>query len=215
MSDYDYEYSLSLIASYAVGRGLDVGCGSGKFTIALSSMGMDMTGLDQSRQMLAIASVNSRNAGRRITYIEGDIQSIDLRDSHYDLVTAMCDVFNYVIDTDSLLSVFAKIKSSLRAGGVLVFDISSRQKLTDISSGQYVYDSEDVTYIWTNTLREDVVDMDITFFVKEGETYTRFDEYHTQRIYDIEVVRDMLVDSGYTDIQVIDRGDRYYFVAKV
>lgn len=216
MSDYDYEYSLSLIASYAVGRGLDLGCGSGKFAIALASMGMDMTGLDRSSDMLRVAMESSRKAGRHITYIEGDILDTPLGVARYDLVTAMCDVFNYVLDEGQLRETLSSIYDSLKSGGRLVFDISSRAKLAELASqGQYVYDAEDVTYIWTNTISQDLVDMDITFFVKEGETYTRFDEYHTQRIYDKQYVLDLLKSCGYIETECIDRGDRYYFIAKV
>ena len=216
MSDYDYEYSLSLIASYAVGRGLDVGCGSGKFTIALASRGMDMTGLDKSSDMLRVAMDSSRRAGKRITYLEGDILDTPLGVERYDLVTAMCDVFNYVVDEERLSEVFSSIYTSIKSGGTLIFDVSSRAKLMElVEQGQYVYDTEDLTYIWTNTLTQDVVDMDITFFVREGETYTRFDEYHTQRIYDQQYLMDMLEKCGYVEVECIDRGDRYYFIAKV
>ena len=216
MSDYDYEYSLSLIASYAVGRGLDVGCGSGKFTIALAGKRMDMTGLDRSSDKLRVARDSSRQAGKRITYIEGDILDTPLGRDRYDLVTAMCDVFNYVVADEQLLEVFLSIYTSIKSGGTLIFDVSSRAKLTDlVEQGQYVYDAEDVTYIWTNTISQDLVDMDITFFVKEGESYTRFDEYHTQRIYDKQHLLDMLKSCGYVDVECIDRGDRYYFIAKV
>ena len=216
MSDYDYEYSLSLIASYAVGRGLDVGCGSGKFTITLASRGMDMTGLDKSSDMLRVAMDSSRRAGKRITYLEGDILDTPLGVERYDLVTAMCDVFNYVVDGERLSEVFSSIYTSIKGGGTLIFDVSSRAKLMElVEQGQYVYDTEDLTYIWTNTLTQDVVDMDITFFVREGETYTRFDEYHTQRIYDQQYLMDMLEKCGYVEVECIDRGDRYYFIAKV
>ena len=131
-------------------------------------------------------------------------------------VYIVCDVFNYVVADEQLLEVFLSIYTSIKSGGTLIFDVSSRAKLTDlVEQGQYVYDAEDVTYIWTNTISQDLVDMDITFFVKEGETYTRFDEYHTQRIYDKQHLLDMLKSCGYIDVECIDRGDRYYFIAKV
>ena len=61
-ADCDYEkwsqylHKKLLGAGVAAGRGLDLGCGSGKFTRMLSRMGYGMTGIDASGEMLAAAA---------------------------------------------------------------------------------------------------------------------------------------------------------------
>jgi hypothetical protein len=79
-------------------------------------------------------------------------------------------------------------------------------------------------YVWDNYLENDIVDMNLTFFVKEEENYKRFDEEHTERAYteiDIEkiikkagfVIKGKL--NNYEEIHIDEKCERIaYILAK-
>ena len=101
---------------------------------------------------------------------------------------------------------FGRVYASLKEGGVFIFDISSEYKLRHVLAGNFFYDDgDDVTYLWTNTLKKGVVIMDLTFFAKKSDgSYRRFDERHEQRVYgEKEIVR-MLSEAGFSDIRMFD-----------
>ena len=66
------------------------------------------------------------------------------------------------------------------------------------------YDDENVVYMWQNTCENEIVDMDLTFFVKEKDLYRRFDESHEERAYTEEVVIKYLKESGFKILEVLD-----------
>ena len=46
--------------------------------------------------------------------------------------------------------------------------------------------------------------MDLTFFVKKGELYDRFDETHFQYAYSEETLKNLLVEIGFKNIKTFD-----------
>ena len=48
----------------------------------------------------------------------------------------------------------------------------------------YTYSSEDVFYTWENTFEDNILNMFLTFFVKnENNLYERFEEEHFEKAY--------------------------------
>ena len=97
----------------------------------------------------------------------------------------------------------------LKKGGVLAFDISSRDKLTRMDGAFYGEERDSVAYLWQNRMDPEtrVLAMDLTFFVEtEGGLYRRFEEHQLQRAHDVSELTAWLGESGFTDIRVY--GDR-------
>ena len=95
----------------------------------------------------------------------------------------------------------------MKDNGKFVFDVSSKYKLTQIlADNLFCEDYDDVTYIWSNTLGEDCVDMDLDFFEKiQGDTYKRIGESHRQYIHTQKDLEELLSDF---DVKVYD-GETY------
>jgi SAM-dependent methyltransferase len=55
---------------------LDLGCGTGRITLALAGSGLEVTGLDLSPEMLARA--RSKDTEHKVEWIQGDARSFDL-----------------------------------------------------------------------------------------------------------------------------------------
>lgn len=64
---------------------LDAGCGTGQSTIALIAVAQQITGVDVSQEMLALARLH--NTSPTVTYIQAPAESIPLPDASVDLVT--------------------------------------------------------------------------------------------------------------------------------
>lgn len=65
---------------------LDVGCGTGFFSLQLAALGHRATGLDVAEEMLARAREKAAAAGLAATYLAGDAENLPFADGSFDLV---------------------------------------------------------------------------------------------------------------------------------
>lgn len=221
MQDFDYLRYLELIEKYVKGDGVDLCCGSGTITIALSKLSHKMIGVDFSSQMLSIANQKAFNEGEEILWIQQKSQNFDAK-KEVDFVTCVCDGINYISIKD-FEKLIVKLDSYLKKGGFFIFDISSEYKLRNILGNNFFFeDLEELTYLWQNKLTKDKITMDITFFVSDkDDKYTRYDEYHTQYIHKKEDVLSLLnkkykvkMFDGETFKSIKDNSSRIIFVCE-
>ena len=100
------------------------------------------------------------------------------------MITCALDSTNYILDNQDLIKYFSSVKNHLKDDGLFIFDINSYYKLSEVlGNNLYNYDDGEVVYIWENEFKDDIVDMYLTFFVKRGQMYERFDEHHRERAY--------------------------------
>ena len=118
-----------------------------------------------------------------------------------DMAVCVNDGTNY-IPPQHLVEFFQAVKANLKAGAPFVFDVSSPHKLQNVVANNVFYvDDKDKTLLWTNTLGENTVTMNLTMFTKCGQNYTRSDENHTQYIHTQSFVQDCLAQAGFTLVQ--------------
>ena len=228
--DVDYEkwadYIENLFDLLGVNPSLvcDVACGTGNITIPLARRGYDMTGVDVSESMLNIA--REKSEGLNILYLNQSMTKIDLYGT-MGAFLCMIDGVNYCLSPKSLLAFFTKIKSCfMDEGAPFIFDISSEYKLKKIiGSNTFVHAGKDVFYTWQNRYIESksLSDMFLTFFVKEGTSYRRFEERHLQRAWKTEELVHLLQKAGFEKIDTFGelsfdkpkkREERIVFVAR-
>ena len=91
------------------GRVLDVGCGSGRFSVLLAQRGWDAVGLDFAPEMVSLAQRRAASAGvtDRCSFLQEDFLTWD-SPSPFDLALAI-GVFDYVADPDPLLAKLAQV----------------------------------------------------------------------------------------------------------
>lgn len=202
------EFAVNAVKGYY--RGADVGCGSGAVTIALASE-HDVVAIDSSEEMLMAASEKFKRMGLRIPVIKQSAEAFKLP-READFVTAICDVVNYLPSPEKF---FSSAYGNLRSGGVLVFDISSESKLRKtIGDNVFTETKDDVTYIWENCLTPRYVDMTVTFFIPTGNgQYVKAVDCQRQYIYGKDYLTELLEKTGFK-VQITDKGDRIFFVAK-
>jgi ubiquinone/menaquinone biosynthesis C-methylase UbiE len=185
---------------------LDLACGTGNMTEKLAKNFKSTWAVDMSSQMLTEAETKLRASNIKSRFVCQDICCLKLNNK-FDLITCCLDSTNYILDEEDLERYFSGVFSHLRDNGIFIFDINSYYKLTSIlGNNTFTFDNEEVVYIWENYLEEDVVQMNLTFFVGEGALYRRFDEEHFERAYMEEFLDKLLSRIGF---KIIDKLNNY------
>ncbi len=92
---------------------LDVGCGAGLLAEPLARLGAQVTGIDASFDVIAVAQEHSQRMGLAIDYRAGDVQELK---GQFDLITCM-EVIEHVADAAAFVKAVAR---RLAPGGLLV-----------------------------------------------------------------------------------------------
>lgn len=202
MKDVDYDLWADYIRSFLPKEKLsvaDCACGTGELTIRLAKQGHFLTGIDSSSDMLEIASEKARSLGLKIPFVRQDIRRFEIH-KNVDAVICTCDGVNYLTGKEEVRSFFKAAYNALKANGLLLFDISSRYKLSSIlGNNTFAQDENGLVYIWQNVYDADkkLIEMSLTFFSKKDELYERSSETHIQRAHSVTEIRHLLDDSGF------------------
>lgn len=206
----------------------DLGCGTGKLSVHLFQQGYTVTGVDLSEDMLMIAQSKWERPSPKVRFLCQDLRELVLPEP-CDLAISFCDSLSYILEEDGLRAAFARVRQNLKPGGCFLFDVHSEYKLREKLGNNVFYEvGDDVTYLWQSRYdaQTSQVEYDITFFAledEEDELYRRFQEWHVQRAYPVDVVRGMLLESGFTTVEVYadfawdvptETSERLFFVAR-
>ena len=202
---------------------LDIACGTGNLTLRLARNFKESFAVDLSEDMLREAFDKLKKEKIKCKIICQDMSELSLN-RKFDLITSALDSTNYIIEEDKLLNYFIKVKDHLNEDGLFIFDINSYYKLSNILGNNiYTYSEEDVFYTWENVFEDDLLSMYLTFFVKRGDLYERFEEEHLERAYTEEVIESKLKNAGlkvigkfegYTESQVNDKTERIVYIVR-
>lgn len=202
---------------------LDLACGTGNVTIRLAKHFKSIYAVDLSDDMLREAFDKFKSNRIKGKIICQDMAELSLN-RQFDLITSVLDSTNYIIDSEKLEDYFKGIYNHLNEDGIVIFDINSYYKLSEVLGNNiYTYSEEEVFYTWENTFEEGLLSMFLTFFVKKGELYERFEEEHLERAYtEIEIekylekanLKVIAKYDGYTSNGVQADSERIVYVAK-
>ena len=183
---------------------LDLACGTGNITQYVGKSFRQVWGVDLSSEMLSEAENKLKNTGIRAKLIQQNICSLNLN-KKFDLITCCLDSTNYITSGEDLERYFQGVYNHLNSNGMFVFDINSYYKISEVLGNNiFHFDNDDVVYIWDNEFNNEIVDMFITFFIKSGELYERFDEEHRERAYKENQLEALLDKTGFTIIKKLD-----------
>ncbi|CAM3113689.1 class I SAM-dependent methyltransferase [Filibacter tadaridae] len=205
MTDIPYEAYVDILDGAAAGiegkRILDIGCGTGLLSVKLAKRGADVTGIDLSTDMLAVARERATSLSLPIQFVQQPMQELE-GFSGFDVAVIAIDSLNYVLDRADVLATFKHVHKALSVGGSLVFDVHSLFKIDEIfMEGPFTFDNNRIAYIW-ETDEGDVphsVYSELAFFVREESgLYRRFDEIHTQRTFEVNSYVELLREAGFS-----------------
>ncbi|WP_344108098.1 class I SAM-dependent DNA methyltransferase [Nocardiopsis rhodophaea] len=104
-------------------RLLDLGCGTGKSSVVFNDLGYQTTGVDISPAMIKIAREKKEMSS--IDFVVGDLCDLPDFPEMFDAATAAGEQFHYLDDAAALRSALWSVRSRLRPGGLLVFELNT------------------------------------------------------------------------------------------
>lgn len=233
MGDVNYkaraEYLISLFERYRqrykTKTLLDLACGSGSLTLELAKRGIDVIGVDGSEEMLMAAQDKSDKAGIPLMLLCQDMRELDLYGTVNGAVCTL-DSLNHLCRTSELAEVFKRLFLFIESGGLFVFDVNTIYKHRNVlGDNSFVFEEDDFFCVWRNRLidRTAEVDMQLDFFVDEGDSYARLTDSLRERAYSKRTLCRLLSDTGFetlavyddmTTVPVKDDSERMVFVTK-
>lgn len=231
MEDIDYEAWCDFYEKCFAKNGiqpkkvLDLACGTGSITVPLAKRGYALTGLDLSSEMLALAQSKSDEAKTKIRFSEQNIASF-YAGKDFDAIICSFDGVNYLTSQKDAEACFACVSETLSDDGLFIFDVSTPYKYENIlADNAFVYEYDDLFLSWQNYFngKTGICDFYLTFFIKNGNVWKRFDETQKQRRYDLDLLQKMLSDAGLTVTETVsdidfspmtETSDRCFFICK-
>lgn len=107
---------------------LDVGTGTGRAALLLARGGAQVTGVDASEQMLAVARERARTEGLNITFAVGDAHALDFPDRAFDVAVSL-RVLMHSPQWRHSLAELCRV-----AGRLVIFDYPSSRSIALVQS---------------------------------------------------------------------------------
>lgn len=203
---------------------LDLACGTGNVGVRVGKYFKNMYAVDLSNDMLNIAFEKFKQNKIKAKVICQDMSELSLNHK-FNLITSVLDSTNYITEEEDLFNYFKSVYDHLKDDGLFIFDINSYYKLSEIMGNNiYTYSSEDVFYTWENTFEDNILNMFLTFFVKnENNLYERFEEEHFEKAYKEKDIEDILNEigfnilgkfCGYSDLKPDNNSERILYVLR-
>ncbi len=178
-------------AGIDAGLVVDLGCGNGVTSRALSDAGYDVLGIDRSAAMLALARRTAPGARfRRGSFLDTDLPPCRA-------VAAVGEVFNYT--RRNLDPVFRRVHRALEPGGLFVFDLAGPGRVAGREPARYWAEGED----WAILVEVDedrgqrLLTRRMTTFRRSGRGWRRDAETHSQRLHAASEVAGRLRERGF------------------
>ena len=116
----------------------DIGCGAGRTTVALAEIGLRVTGIDISRQMVAAAVEQARFAGvaERTDFHVMDAMSLALSDDQFDVVFFTYNGIELLPGRAGKLRAIGEFARILKPDGLLIFCVHSPFAINPFIAGR-------------------------------------------------------------------------------
>jgi ubiquinone/menaquinone biosynthesis C-methylase UbiE len=102
-------------------RVLDLGCGTGRFTIELTRRGFSMLGLDITDEMIEFAQKNTKKANVNIKFIKGNMRDFRLT-KKIGIIWARGSIGD-ILNLNDVKRAFKNIRNNLLKKGIFIFDV--------------------------------------------------------------------------------------------
>jgi ubiquinone biosynthesis O-methyltransferase len=161
---------------------LDVGCGTGNFSIKLAKSGCHVTGIDVSEEMLLFARAKASEQNIKIHFLNMDAQNLQFPDNEFDMVISMAAI-EFINDIPKALEEIFRV---VKVGGqVLIGTINGDSDWGKLYKSEEVSKNSVFQYANFKTL-DDIKELKPKNILKTGEClfispFADEDEFNIER----------------------------------
>ena len=206
---------------------LDLAAGTGSMTIELAKRGYDMTAVDLSGDMLALAADRIAEEGLTgILLLEQDMTEFELYGT-VDAVVCCLDSINHLTRRGELGRCFSLVHNYLNPDGLFLFDVNTPCKFANVyGENDYILDAEGAVCCWRNfyDAESGICQFDLSIFTEnEDGSYSRTDTLQEERCYTKEQLTRALKKAGFDVLGFFadynftpagEKDDRWYIAAR-
>lgn len=183
---------------------IDLACGTGSVTAALCRLGYDVTGVDISEEMLALAQRRAPAA----LLLHQDMRSLDLYGTYGGAVCCL-DSVNYLPSYDDFKRTLSRLHNFLDPGALFIFDINTEKRFREkYGKNDFILESKNGLIAWSCDYKPRLKKCDfyLSCFIPDGDgKYIRRDEEQTEYVYKDAEIRRLSEETGYETVAALDR----------
>lgn len=184
---------------------LDIGCGTGGFSLEFAKQGIDVIGVDPSANMLSVAVEKAKREELDILFLNQCGEELDLFGT-VDGAVSCLDTVNHIIDKRTLQSFFNRVSLFLEPQRLFIFDVNTLYKHECVlGNNTFVYENDKVYCVWKNYFdrKNKITDISLDFFSNSNGIYQRSSEEFSERVYSREEIKKMLNKAGFKLIALL------------
>ena len=182
---------------------LDIACGTGNLTLPLAQLGYQVSGLDVSPEMLALAQEKGAAKGLKIPFLCHDMRQAYPHEP-VEGITCFYGGLNFLTTSEALRQALAAAYAALLPGGLLAFDQFSESKMRATFNGLKVADFGDF-YVSTRSRCDAAGQIvhSVTYFLPEADgRYRREEELQRLRLHPLPEIQRLLAETGFSLLAV-------------
>lgn len=201
---YLLHFASTLSTNGRLPRILDMGCGTGHLARKFLEAGYEVTGLDLSSAMLALAKARCLPFvhGGKASFVQADLTCFDPL-GPFDMALSTYNVFNHLTETQ-LAGTFRNLGRSIAPRGTIIFDYQTRFGLKEWATQEHI------------PLSQGSVETEGRFEESTGSAWMRvkgsvdggaFDETIFNHTVSLKKLRDLLENEGWQSVRIarVDR----------
>lgn len=182
---------------------VDLACGTGSVAIRLAKLGMQVTAVDLSEEMLCIASQKAQGMENTPTFVCQPLQKLYLPRA-VDLAVCALDSMDYITDPEDCRQAIHRAYKALNPGGCFIFDVNTPEKLRAMDGQVFLDENQDTFCVWRGEFDEktNILSYGMDIFQRQGNLWHRSFEEHLEYAYTANQLTAWLKEAGFTKIEV-------------
>ena len=182
---------------------VDLACGTGSVAIRLAKLGMQVTAVDLSEEMLCIASQKAQGMENAPTFVCQPLQKLYLPRA-VDLAVCALDSMDYITDPEDCRQAIHRVYKALNPGGCFIFDVNTPEKLRAMDGQVFLDENENTFCVWRGEFDEktNILSYGMDIFQRQGNLWHRSFEEHLEYAYTANQLIGWLKEAGFTKIEV-------------
>ncbi len=172
-------------------------CGTGNISLILSKLGYDVTGVDNSIDMLTVAGEKIRRRKSNMRIVHHDMVTYSSKES-FDRAVCVYDSINYISSPDALGRFFRSVYTSLKPGGVFAFDASLESNSLGDSS-LFVQRGKHRGIYYHRKSQYDPAAKTHTTYVRVKKDGCVAEEVHREYVYPPDLIRRLFSAAGFQE----------------